>query len=631
MPNFKIINNTSEIIINNKWILATKFNSKDRVVDEKGHRISSDYKGRQYRIIEKRERNFSGLERFERGLLGTVTVICTLCLGLFSKSVRNLFTKSKASIRFAVLEEPTRFKVESGKVVYLEPKLLFGGAKISEDRELNFALVKTAGKQKLVPVTSARFGSEHTTYEGSALEALLKIAQDKEPKYSFSFDRHYGSPISHFLKHPNNSLVTQEEFFKFILEKDETGTPRICTLNSNSTLEVLSIVKEKDIPINLNKKNAAGETLFTLWAGKGNAKITKLILELDHFVIDQTQGKIKSAFVEAVLNGSKEEADLLIDAMVKKGIVLSQEELWIQRAFKNDCAFSEEEFTQLDQELKIKVFFAANTFGNEDIVKKLKSLGMNTIPLFWPGPGILARNMDIVTTRNVMETLLKGLRQDGLLLTKEEFSKLDKSKYISKVDQIGRIQGKNFIEKLVKENGLKHIKVPKKIAVINEGLESVSFQVASSLELIPKEDQLQIYAERVKPVNRKLSLEEAIEFMIILEKTGYSDFFGQNFFFCEDGIYFIDTEYKDFSPTRPQFGSIKSLKDYVDPKDAEKFLEEYEKRKEAYDKEKELCEAQQKEYRAAFENPYTRLTTGYAEHEFVFSLTSLGVFRILCK
>lgn len=95
-------------------------------------------------------------------------------------------------------------------------------------------------------------------------------------------------------------------------------------------------------------------------------------------------------------------------------------------------------------------------------------------------------------------------------------------------------------------------------------------------------------------------------------------------FFGEDGIYFIDTEYKDFVPTRPQRGSIKTIKNLVDPKDAEKFLAEYEKRKEAYDKEKESREAQQKKYRAAFENPYTRLTTGYAGHGFAFQLCSLA-------
>ena len=53
--------------LNNKWVPATKFNSKNRLVDERGHKIGSDYKGRQYRIVEKKERTFSGLERFVHG------------------------------------------------------------------------------------------------------------------------------------------------------------------------------------------------------------------------------------------------------------------------------------------------------------------------------------------------------------------------------------------------------------------------------------------------------------------------------------------------------------------------------------------------------------------------------------
>lgn len=630
MPGFKIINNTNVIKLDNSWVPSTKFNSKDRLVDAKGSAVSSDYKGQQYRIIEKRERSFSTPKRIVRGFVGTLAVVCSLFLALFSKSIRNFFTKPKENVRFAVLEEQTKFKIEEGKVVYIEPKVLFGGAKISEDHELNFAIVKTDGKQKLVAVRSARGGKEYKTYEGSAFEALLKLAQDKEPRCSFSFDRHYGSPIGHFLKHPNNSIITEEEFFKFILEKDEVGTPRICTLNSASTCEVLNIIKEKNIPINLHDKNATGETLFTLWAGKGYSKIIEIILELDPSVIEQTQGQKKSALIEAALTGSKEEADLLVNAMEKKNIQLSPEEAWIKRAFKNDNTFSEEEFTKLDQELKIKVFFVANAFANEDVVKKLKTLGMDEAPLFWPGPDIFANNMDIVTTRNIMENFLKGLKKDGLLLTEEEFSNLDKGNYISKIDQIGRIQGKNFIERLVKENGLKHIKVPKKIAVIKSGLESVSFRLKSvsfcvdrSLELIPKKDQLTIYAERVKPVDRKLSLEEAIEFMVILEKTGYSDFAGQNFFIAEDGIYFIDTEFKDFFLPVP-FDAISAIKNLLDPKDIEKFLAEYRKREEAYNKENETRDEQENGYRKAFKNPYKNLANGYRKHKFAFQVSSLA-------
>jgi hypothetical protein len=95
MLNFKIVNNTSEITLDSsQWLPAKKFNCKNRVVE---------YNGLKYQIIEKRERDFSSLERAGRGLLGVVAVICTLCLALLFKSVRNLFTKSKENIRFAMI------------------------------------------------------------------------------------------------------------------------------------------------------------------------------------------------------------------------------------------------------------------------------------------------------------------------------------------------------------------------------------------------------------------------------------------------------------------------------------------------------------------------------------------------
>ncbi|ADI38921.1 putative uncharacterized protein [Waddlia chondrophila 2032/99] len=68
---------------------------------EKGKEASSDYEGRRYTIVEIRVRNFSGLERFGRGLLGVAAVICSLGLALFSESVRNLFISSEKGICFA--------------------------------------------------------------------------------------------------------------------------------------------------------------------------------------------------------------------------------------------------------------------------------------------------------------------------------------------------------------------------------------------------------------------------------------------------------------------------------------------------------------------------------------------------
>lgn len=103
MPVFNIINNVDEITLNSDWVPSTKFNSKDRVVDENGEKIGADYQGRQYQIVEKREYVFSTLERIGRGLLGTLVVVLSLGIALIFKSVRDLFIKEKLTIRFGIV------------------------------------------------------------------------------------------------------------------------------------------------------------------------------------------------------------------------------------------------------------------------------------------------------------------------------------------------------------------------------------------------------------------------------------------------------------------------------------------------------------------------------------------------
>jgi|GEM_PF-6934022 len=102
MPKFQIINSNHEITLNPNWIDSSKFESKGRIVDTEGKFVSSDYKGRYYQIISKKERYFPILERIGRVALGILFVTCSLGLALFHKPVKNLFTKSKENIRFGV-------------------------------------------------------------------------------------------------------------------------------------------------------------------------------------------------------------------------------------------------------------------------------------------------------------------------------------------------------------------------------------------------------------------------------------------------------------------------------------------------------------------------------------------------
>ena len=236
-------------------------------------------------------------------------------------------------------------------------------------------------------------------------------------------------------------------------------------------------------------------------------------------IIKQALQTNEYLFANTVFGCYKKEAGLLLNAMEKQHIKLSQEDQWMKKALKADYKFSDKEFAQLPQELKSKFFYCANAMGVKPLVRRLRSLGMKKVPLKIPGPpSTFAFNTDIIRTRILMRKFLKDLRKQGALLTEKEFNRLDRTQYVEKSNQIGRIQGKNFIEKLVKENGFQHIKVPKKMMVMYGNPDSLSLYIHYTGELLPNttdHEYIKVYAERIEPVDRKLSLEEAIEWMIM--------------------------------------------------------------------------------------------------------------------
>ncbi len=494
MPKITLLQSAHElnsIDLDASWVPAKKFDSRDRLVDEQGRTIGSDYQGRQYRIVQK-------------------------------------WTNGLETIRFALPREETLMQMQGGELVFLRPR----------------------------------------------------------------------------------DEIRNEDISAFLSFKEWGGIPRICSLGYASLLDLLTLAKTEGLPLDLQQRTPEGMTLFNLWAGKGFTQIVELLLELDPSLIHQIHQGEKSLLIEAIIHGKREEVDLLLATMQKENVPLTHEEVWLQRAFQGDCNFLD----LSEIELKLKVFYVANRYGHYALVQKLKDLGVGgEEPVFRSGLEIVATNMDIILVKNQIEQFLRRLRQDGCLFTAQEFSRLDKTTYIRKLDQIGRIQGKQFVEKIVRKYGFVHIKVPKKIAVIGKDLDQITFKVNHYLELRPKGGQMAIYAEKVQAVDRKISLEEAFEFMIVLEKTGFSDFAGYNFVVAHDGIYFIDTEYDNFHPQHPKFDAIKRTIEYlIRPEDLPLFLAEFEKRKAAFE-EKEVAE------------PETNLAEGYSYQEiFVFPLSSLS-------
>ena len=423
-------------------------------------------------------------ERLGRGCLGVFKAVSKGFL--ISKPTRHLLADKKEVIRFGVLvkeESPkpdlqpelkkavfpgdTKKTLIDGKLVYHEPQLLFGGVETSDEKVLNFALIQEEGKKKLLPVvTSSFFSDDYQKYSGTDLDVLLKLAQKSYFSGVCYGNRHYGSPIQYLLKHPENKSITEEKLFDFFLAKDANGVSRIATLNSESTLDILNLLQDSNWKVDLSAE-AQEETLFTRWVLRGDLAVTKKLLELDPSVIQQIKGHSDSVFIRSVLKGNYLQTKILLDAIESQNVSLSPQENWIVKAVRNDCSFSEAEFASLEQDLKQKIYYVANTFCHDELVIKLNSFGMGDKWVFDSDLDIFAYNMDVVTAKSVMKEFLSELKNDGLLLTEEEFDLLDKSKYFCKYEQIGRIQGRNFVENTAKKFGCKHIKAPKK----NSGIE----------------------------------------------------------------------------------------------------------------------------------------------------------------
>lgn len=103
MLSYEVVDDISQINLDSSWVPVAKFNSKDKFFDEKGSQVSSDYTGRKYRIVEKREKNLPIYERVFKVFIGSLAIIFSFGLALHLKSVRKLF-ESKESILFGILD-----------------------------------------------------------------------------------------------------------------------------------------------------------------------------------------------------------------------------------------------------------------------------------------------------------------------------------------------------------------------------------------------------------------------------------------------------------------------------------------------------------------------------------------------
>lgn len=88
--------------LKNDWVDAIKFNNKGNIADETGKPLQTNYSGRQYQLIAKKQRHFNGIELACRIALGAFLTIFSFTYAYRYNFIKNLF-KAKENIRFGIL------------------------------------------------------------------------------------------------------------------------------------------------------------------------------------------------------------------------------------------------------------------------------------------------------------------------------------------------------------------------------------------------------------------------------------------------------------------------------------------------------------------------------------------------
>ncbi|MEC7840536.1 MAG: hypothetical protein VX777_10920 [Chlamydiota bacterium] len=212
-----------------------------------------------------------------------------------------------------------------------------------------------------------------------------------------------------------------------------------------------------------------------------------------------------------------------------------------------DTTLLVQNFTSFDDITRRAIYQEANENQDVDLVRQLNELGMTpNLPSF-SGPTILSKFMDIATKHDIILHFLKELRKTNRLLTESEFQSLSSKKWFKKT-QLSRILGCDHLMQKIRENKLKHIKVPLKIAVVEktESLKVSGWDASDNLYEV-NSNQIKIFAEIITSVDRKLSREEIDEIIQVIATSNFVDMCPANIVVAEDGVYFIDTEFKSFA------------------------------------------------------------------------------------
>ncbi len=424
-------------------------------------------------------------------------------------------------------------RVETGLTTYRHPDTL------AKNHGLDRGLIYLEEDKRLIVIhkkTDSAYDYEYVEIDEDPVITLTNLLKET-----------YSDFRKASLKKILSGPINFEEFIQFLFK-----TNAIFDLQPYPLRTILKMMKEKGGAVNLRQEHP--ETHKTLLDSYlKDAKILKILLSIDSNLIQRKEG-MESIFVNTLLKGNNDGAKILFTTMEEQKIPLLPRELLFKKVAFTEGEVSLEELKSLSLEDQEITYRLANSNSQLNVVRTLRSLGFGRHDelLKREGPSIFGCNMDALEMQESLNGFLTNLRTQKLLLTRSEFEKLPSGNYEPKGQDIGRILGRDYIERKAQELGLKHIKVPKKMMVVDDHTDQTFF-IDTSLGIKALGDHIAVYAEKIQKAERKITAEEVSELLRLFEATGFCDIHWGNVIVAKDGVYIIDTEFTNFWVDRLYF------------------------------------------------------------------------------
>lgn len=390
----------------------------------------------------------------------------------------------------------------------------------------------------------------------------------------------------------------------------------------------------------------------SLWAPRDKPdSLAAWMLKRDPWLASIQDEEGNSVFALAVLSGTERNVKLLLECLPEDhfdGNHLSERMLKI--AFLGEGEFTDEDFLSLTPQVREHVYTAANLYAHLPLVARLNTLGMKTglVPLPPLERRLLSPTMDAVEAHESIQRFLVTQREKGCLLTQAEFAERTletlppsnkgqervviragkRKKIWRRKGSFSRLTGRDAIEMTIQSLGLKHIKVPRKIIVINERTDQpddlvMVLERTSRTRLALETINADVYAEEIRESGGVVSWEEMEELLLLIHTVGFGDIHDFNFVIGKDGIYFIDTEEKSFYPLHHE--KLVRLGSMLSSNDHERFVKRVQELEEIDSREENRFDPNYTDERRRLrKSACSRMGFKKRHRPFVFPISSLG-------